>query len=376
MTNEKNNFLPVKKADISSEVDIKHLLLHEGMSISEEVSSVYNLQEEFSSSKANKSHPVYIAIIAFTLLLLGTTIWFTYGIQRDIDRISVGISEFADLNLAELLGALKKAESDLKNVDDKIALTRQAMELELEKVRHDSSMEIKKIEKSGLGQAEKNRLIKAMQDELDRKLRANKKKYEDRLKEKQREAEEARIRMEALKNKLAAEKADFEKTMNLRTKSYKKEADNQVLMTVMAGSEQKEKSEKQLEDQKRNYKEILDKYEKELKVSRDETSRESEKSRDTERLLEHYKRALLYYAKTRGEHGYVIDPGTDGNMLLDVNPYIVIKKGDQAYVLNQDSNILALVELQPAGIRMKAKVLKRMLPGEIHPFDKILLKKN
>jgi len=63
-------------------------------------------------------------------------------------------------------------------------------------------------------------------------------------------------------------------------------------------------------------------------------------------------------------------------MLVDVNPYITIKKGDRAYVLNQDNKILALVELYPEGIRLKAKVLKRMNQGEIRSFDKILLLKN
>ena len=376
MTKPKNKYLPVVQPDADDGLEIKRLFLSAGMDIEEEMSSAYNLSAEFATSRSNRSRPVYIAIISFTLLLLAATAWFTYGIQRDIDRVTVGIADFKDLNLAELLNALKKAEQELGNIDEKIAMTKQAMELEVEKIRHESAMEIKKVEQSGLGQAEKNRLIKSIRDEQDKKMNSNRKAYEDRINESQKEAEAARGKMEDLMRKTAREKSDYDKTMNLKLKSYKKDSDAQVLLAVKAGSEQKEAYEAQLEDQKREYKTVLAMYEKELKVSREETGREADRVRDTEDLISLYRHALTYYAKTRGEHGYVIDPGTKGDMLVDINPYIAIRKGDRAYVLDHKNEILALLELNPAGIRMKAKVIRRMMPGEIQPFDKILLIKN
>jgi hypothetical protein len=376
MTKPKNKSLSVIQAEANDELEIKRLFLSAGMDIEEEISSAYNLSTEFSASKSNRSRPVYIAIVSFTLLLAAATAWFTYGIQRDIDRVSVGIADFKDLNLAELLNALKKAEQELGNIDEKIAMSKQAMELEVEKIRHESAMEIKKVEQSGLGQNEKNRLIKSIRDELDKKMNSNRKSYEESINESRKEAEATRSKMEDLMKKTASEKADYDRTMNLKMKSYKKDSDTQVLLAVKAGSEQKEAYEAQLEEQKREYKTALAVYEKELKALREETVREADKARDTEDLISLYRHALTYYAKTRGEHGYVIDPGTNGDMLVDINPYIAIRKGDRAYVLDQKNEILALLELNPAGIRMKAKVIKRMMPGEIQHFDKILLIKN
>jgi hypothetical protein len=376
MTKPKKKYLPAVQAEADDGLEIRRLFLNAGMDIEEEISSAYNLSAEFASSKANRSRPVYIAIISFTLLLLAATAWFTYGIQRDIDRVSVGIADFKDLNLAELLNALKKAEQELGNIDEKIAMSKQAMELEVEKIRRESAMEIKKVEQSGLGQSEKNRLIKSIQDEQNKKMSSNRKVYEERISESRKEAEVTRGKMEDLMKKTASEKADYDRTMNLKLKSYKKESDTQVLLAVKAGSEQKEAYEAQMEEQKREYNSVLAMYEKELKASREETGREADKARDTEDLITLYRHALTYYAKTRGEHGYVIDPGTKGDMLVDINPYIAIRKGDRAYVLDQKNEISAMLELNPAGIRMKAKVIKRMMSGEIQPFDKILLIKN
>jgi len=369
MTKPKSKKVPAKQADTADGSEITRLFLREGMGIEEELSSVYNLQDEFSISRANKSIPVYIAIISFSLVLLIATTWFTCGIQRDIDRIKVGIADFKDLNLAELLAALRKAELDLAVVDDKIAVSKKAMEMEVEKIKRLSDLEIKKVEASGLGQAEKNRLLKRIMDEQYGKIKASQKAYDDRIKDSEKKAAEMRDKIDALNKKAAVEKAAYEK-------SIKKEADSQILAVVKSGIDINKAHDKEMEEQKKEYKAVLADYEKELKAAKNDTVKEAEKARDTEDLLKLYRQALLYYSRTRGEHGYVIDPGTKGNMLLDINPYISIKKGDRAYVLNQENRVLALVELNPSGIRMKARIIKRMIQGEIRPFDKILLIKN
>jgi hypothetical protein len=146
MTRPKTKKIPEKLSDPGSGSEITSLFLSKGMDIKEEFSGVYNLQDEFAASKSNKSIPVYAAVIIFTVVLLAATIWLTWGIQRDIDRIKVGISEFKDLNLAELLAALKKAELELTVVDDKIAMSKKAMEMEVEKIKRLSDLEIKKVE--------------------------------------------------------------------------------------------------------------------------------------------------------------------------------------------------------------------------------------
>ncbi len=354
-----NKSLPVNPADAAEEHEITRLFLSKGMSIvQDEMSAVYNLSEEFAASRRNRSYPVYAAITIFTILLAIATVWFTRGIQHDIDRISVGIADFKDLNLAELLASLKRAEMELKDVDEKIALSRQAMDLEVEKILHNAELEIKKVEESNIGQAEKRRLIKIIRDENDKKTKSTVKEYEDRIKEKQKEIREARDKMLVLKEQIAGEKKTYENKIEISVQSYKAEADEQI------------------EKQKREFQNIVSAYKKELADYRDESLKESEKARNTDELLALYKKALIYYAKTRGEHGYVIDPGTGGSMLVDINPYITINKGDHAYILNRESNVLAVVELSPDGIRMKAKVLKRIAPDDIQPFDKILLIKN
>ncbi len=338
-------------ADSGSTQEVTHLFLREGMGIEEEISSVYDLKSEFAASRANKSYPVYIAVTSFSILLMAVTFGLTCGIQRDIEKITVGITDFRDLNLAELLAALKKAETELMNVDEKIALSKQAMDLEVEKIRRDADAEIKKVEQSGLGQAEKKRLLDRINGDYDRRMKTAQSNYESVMKEKQKEAEDARRKIDMLEKKASLDKSGFERVMDLKVKSGKTE------------------EEAKLEQQKKEYKTVLDNYEKELKSTKEE-------QHNVEDLLGFYKIAMTYYARTRGEHGCVIDPGTNGNMLVDINPYCAIKKGDRAYVLNQEGKVLALVELNPEGIRLKARIVKRMMQDEIQPFDKILLINN
>ena len=363
-------------ADKNSEFRITSLFLGKAPGVEEEDSRVYNLAEEFAATRANRSSPVYKAVLIFTLILLLFTAWFTYGIQRDIDRISVGITDFEDLNLAELFNKLKKAELELGSIDTRIAMSKKAMQAEIDRMRRENALALKKLEKSGMAEAEKKRIRKTMEAENEKKIKETRKAYEDRIAESEKKAEETMGRMEALKKEAAAEKADYDKTVSLRVKSYKQDADAQIVRLEKNDAELKAMHEAQMAEQKREYEAVLARYEKELKASRDAATRETEKAGDSEQLLDLYKHALTYYAKTSGEHGYVIDPGTKGDMLVVVNPYIAIGKGDRAYILNHENKILAMVELYPAGIRMKAKVLKRMNTGDIQPFDKILLMKN
>lgn len=371
----KKQYLTKQTESIEEQAE-KPLFLREGIDIEEEEAEVYHLKKEFAASKKNKSGPVHTASISFTLLLLGATIWLTYGIQRDIDRTSVGISDFRDINLQELVNALRIAKGELDKIDDKISLMRHSMEMEIEKIMQESALEIKKVEQSGISQAKKRRLLKMLREEQDRKIRESQKTYDARVKEKEREAKAARLRLEAYKKRVSREKEDYDKRVNRKLTAYKKDTDVRALEAEKIDQERKKAHEAKMEEQKREYQALLKKYDQELKAVQKAFRKYERNSVETENLLSLYRHALIYYAKSRGEHGYVIDPGTRGEMLVDVNPYINLKKGDRAYVLNKDNRVAALVTLQPAGRRVKARIIKRIIKGEIHPFDKILLKKN
>jgi hypothetical protein len=195
---------------------------------------------------------------------------------------------------------------------------------------------------------EKNRILERIRLEHDKKMKAAEKSHEIAMRESHKEAEEARRKIDLLEKKAAMDDSGFRRAMDLQVKSAKTEEDAR------------------LEKQRKEYQAVLENYGKELKSA-------AERQHEAEDLIGLYKKALIYYARTRGEHGCVIDPGSSGRMLVDINPYLRIKKEDRAYVLNQEGRILALVELHPDGMRLRARIIKRMLPDEIQPFDKILL---
>jgi len=367
---------PAKQTAPPEDLEEKPLFLREGLDIQEEETEVYNLTEEFAASKKNRSTPVHTAIATFTALLLGATVWLTYGIQKDINQTTVGIADFRDINLLELVNALRAAKGELDKIDDKISLMRRSMEMEIERIRRASALEIQKVEQSGLSQAKKRRLLKMLREEQDRKIRQSRKTYDSRVKIKEKEAEAARLRLEAYKKQISRKEAAYDREVKRKLTAFRKDADARVFKAESAYEEKKKAVDAKMEEQKREYQALLKEYDRELKAAQETLRKDTERSADTERLLRLYRQALTYYAKSRGEHGYVIDPGTKGEMLVDVNPFINLKKGDQAYVLNKDNKVAALVRLIPVGRSVKAKIVKRIIDGEIHPFDKILLKKD
>ncbi|GEM_PF-879459 len=367
---------PVKQEAPPEDLTEKPLFLREGIDIEEEETEVYDIQKEFAEIKKNRSTPVHTTIASFTAILLGATVWLTYGIQKDIDRTTVGIADFRDINLQELIDALRAAKGELDKIDDKISLMRRGMEMEIERIRQENALEIKKVEQSGLSQAKKRQLLKMLREEQDRKIRESRKSYDIRVKEKEREAEAARRNLEAYRKQVSLKEAAYNREVKRKLADFRKDADARVYRAESMYAERTKAVETKMAEQKREYQALLKKYDRELKAVQEAVQRNEKNSDETEKLLERYRRALIYYAKSRGEHGYVIDPGAKGEMLVDVNPFINLKKGDQAYVLNKDNKVTALVKLVPAGRSVRAKIIKRMIDDEIKPFDKILLKKD
>ena len=367
-----------KKNPVNSieSMEEKPLFLREGMEIEDEKIEVYNLVEEFSANSGNRSVPVHIVIICFTFILLVLTVWFTCGIQSDIDRVSVGIEEFKDINLQELLTALRTAKGEFGKIDEKILTMKQGMDLEIEKIMQQNALEIKKVEKSGLSRAKKKRLIEKMRAEQQRRLQESRSLYEARIREKEQEAVAIQGRVKTFQMNVLREKSDYEKEVMLKLHAYKKTADLKALKADAMITARELEYKQMMENQKRQLQDLMKKYDSELSDLRKALLRETEKSSTIEILLGRYRMAITYFAKSRGEHGFVIDPEPEGQMLVDMNPYINLKTRERAYVLNRDNKIIALVELRDTGRLVRARIIKRLREDVITPFDKILIKNN
>ena len=342
----------------------KPLFLREGLEIKEEETEVYDLTGEFEGTRKNKSIPVHVAIICFAIILLAATVWFTGGIQDDIDRMTVGIEDFKDINLEELLNSLNRARDQLGRVDETIAGIKLGMQKEIDRIRTETETEIRKVERSGLGLQKKRELIQQLKDEEERKLNASQKKYETSLKEKETEADTIRSRMADYEKQVQGEKEKYSREIDGKLKAFKKASDDKAFAAVKVSSERESLHEAQMNEQKKRYDELMNKYRKDMS-----------KSGTNERLLNNYRAALIYYAKTRGEHGMVIERQQNGELLVILNPFVNIKEENRAFVLNQSNKVVATVLLYRIGDQTMARVTGKTGPEGIKPFDKILLKK-
>lgn len=90
--------------------------------------------------------------------------------------------------------------------------------------------------------------------------------------------------------------------------------------------------------------------------------------------LSSYEYALNYLSTIHRENGYVIDARDPNRLLIFIDHIYTVKKGDTAYIFNNDEAVIAKIELNPEHDRLTAKIIATLKSDKIEPFDRILLK--
>lgn len=92
---------------------VKDLLLREAGKLVTEKPKLYNLEEEFARTRANRSLRVFFLVLGFVAAAVAATFGITMYIEDQNRRISVDIKEFDDVNLKDLLNVAKKNDNDM-----------------------------------------------------------------------------------------------------------------------------------------------------------------------------------------------------------------------------------------------------------------------
>ena len=166
-------------------VIVKNLLLQEAEKLVSEKPKLYNSDEEFARTRANRSLRVFFIVLAFVAAAVAATFGITAYIEDQNRKITVDIQEFDDVNLKDLLNVAKKNDNDM-------ALARTAlsdMQLELSDkigtVNVETSSAVEVIATKGLAAAERDRQAAQVRAQGTAKIAALRASYAPRIQAKE-----------------------------------------------------------------------------------------------------------------------------------------------------------------------------------------------
>lgn len=352
-----------------------NLFLREGTVPREEKPYYYDLGEEFAKARKNRGLFLYGIIALFLALVLTGTYFMTLYIKEQTSRITIDISDFEDLNLAELIALARDAEKNIGKIAKDMEFLRSKMSAELGVAAARASRQIEAIKASGrFSEERKNEMIRKIREDQAGQIAAVKSQYSSRMSEREKELSDMKKNLDNYQVQAKKNQENYESRMGRKLQEYEKQiAANQTKTAELLKSREKLFSE-QMDRERGGY----DREIKKLTAERDELlaqmNREREKSLAADTLLRKYRSSVMALTRRAGEHGYVIDAARESEMRVELNPYYPVKKGQAAYVVDRKNAVIAMVELVPADAGARARVTRKIKNVPIQPFDMILLK--
>lgn len=77
------------------------------------ITDIYSLEDEFAKTKKNKNLVLYLSILLFFAVVVGSAFIFSVYIQNKNKSVDINISEFEDLRLKEVIDSARSHENNL-----------------------------------------------------------------------------------------------------------------------------------------------------------------------------------------------------------------------------------------------------------------------
>ncbi|MGA2976498.1 MAG: hypothetical protein ABSF77_14410 [Spirochaetia bacterium] len=128
----------------------KEVFLQEANRIRAEKPKLYDLEEEFGRTRANRSFRTAFLILGFVIVAAGVTVFLTLFIQNQSRRVPVDISDFQDVNLKDLLSSAANNENDLDKAKRALADVQQELATKSEALSSDIAGQIAVLNAQGM----------------------------------------------------------------------------------------------------------------------------------------------------------------------------------------------------------------------------------
>lgn len=411
--NSPNNLaLPQKNYEVTHPT---HLFLEDEGHF-EEKKEDYSLALEFAKAKKNKSFLFYFIVLSFIGLLGWGTYVMSEEIQKQSRRMSFNITDFEDLNLADMLSKAKETEQELALLRQELEASKNKMETEINRVKQEAAQKIQLVLTKKLPKKQEEKLIKQIKNEeaeaiwnlkflheknMEEKEKAishaeNKlEKYEKKLqKDFQKEKDGALLNQNRLHNlELEKLKQTYENRITQLTIQNQKDLDNlkkyhnQLITEIQKNydnrialleqnnlkSQEELKQKQALFEQEalktaQKIKELEKKYQEQDHILKEQSNHLTQKSA----LVENYQFALSTFTQTHKENGFILDARNPNRMLVVVNKSYQVKAGDKGVIINDADQKIADVQFFFDQGQLWAFVLNKN-EIEIEPFFRILI---
>ncbi len=198
------------------------------------IADVYNLETEFAKSKKNKNLFLYVFILAFILIVGGSTYLFTTYIEQKSRDFDINISEFEDLRLKEVIGSARSHENnlDLQKIRLEVLMIEQQEAILVQKKRF-FQQEMMLLAKD-LPLAETNRRIAQTRAMEKKKIAVIVALFREKIKKKEGEIAEIEKNVADKKNKTEEKKSaaisNIDKLNALKMKIMRKKHDSGIVI--------------------------------------------------------------------------------------------------------------------------------------------------
>lgn len=144
--------------------DFPSLLLNTDLIEFEKI-KVYDLVQEFSETRKNRSFRIFLTVFSLILIFGSIVSGLTYYYQKRSEQIEVSIGAFEDIELREVLNQTKKLEDRLEQLNKQLDNLRKEDTNFQENVISDMEKQIKLINLKRISQSRKNQAIYAIRKE-------------------------------------------------------------------------------------------------------------------------------------------------------------------------------------------------------------------
>jgi hypothetical protein len=364
-----------KKKDITGDMPTS-LFLKKEMVAAAEKAVVYNLGEEFRATRKNRGYRLYIAIMAFTLMLLAGTYGVTSYIEKRNRTIAIDITDFEDINMQELLYALRNAGKLLDDMKHNMDLMRGQMNAEMERQRRKALEDMELLKKRhNLSEAQKAEMTKRILAERDRKIAQTGAEYENRMRNKEKSIEEMNVKMGDYKVQIQQKVDNYLGKVQSKMKEYQSDSAASKAKAQELIVQMNEDHRLKRQEEKKDYEKKLADLKDKIKKSEETLKTTAGMANEYGYLVGLYRKALVHYAFMRGEQGHVICAEKDGSYLVVLNPLVEVEKTGKGMVIDRNGAVIAKIAISQGEGVTRARVVNKLSRNPIRPFDMIIVQK-
>ncbi|MFW6214953.1 MAG: hypothetical protein ACOC45_03305 [Alkalispirochaetaceae bacterium] len=161
----------------------KMLFLRQVMDEFREKQAQYNLEEEFSKTRKNRSAFVPLVVTGIVLVFVAAMVGVTWYIQQSSQDIRISIEEFEDVNLREILDGAGRLQNQLDNAQRRLQNTIAERDDGIQSARADAERQINIVENQDISPGQRNSRIAGIEAEAEAEIEGIREEYASRIEE-------------------------------------------------------------------------------------------------------------------------------------------------------------------------------------------------